>query len=347
MTRTSKTGEYGAHLPATAVKENEVSGTCEVKGTYDEVVYCSVCGDELSRISKTGEYGAHLPATAVKENEVAGTCKVKGTYDEVVYCSICGDELSRTSKTGEYGTHLPATAVKENEVAGTCEVKGTYDEVVYCSVCGDELSRTSKTGEYGAHLPATAVKENEVAGTCKVKATYDEVVYCSVCGDEMTRTTKTGEYGDHKYTDGSCEHCGEDEPITEPAIRVSKVVANAGETVDVTISVVNNPGIFAAGFTLNYDQDSMELTKVTLNSEFGGIYTAPPSLDDPVALRWEESSLADNSNDGVMFTLTFKIKDNAIVGTYLIEMGYAKGDICNLNEDDVDFDVINGKITVE
>ena len=42
-----------SHTPANAVRENEVAATCENNGSYDEVVYCSVCGEELSRETKT------------------------------------------------------------------------------------------------------------------------------------------------------------------------------------------------------------------------------------------------------------------------------------------------------
>lgn len=41
------------HTPWDGIRENEVEPTCEEAGQYDEVVYCSVCGEELSRINKT------------------------------------------------------------------------------------------------------------------------------------------------------------------------------------------------------------------------------------------------------------------------------------------------------
>ena len=41
------------HTPAAAVHENEVAATCEMDGSYDEVVYCAVCHTELSRTSHT------------------------------------------------------------------------------------------------------------------------------------------------------------------------------------------------------------------------------------------------------------------------------------------------------
>ena len=42
-----------AHTPADAVRENEVAATCTTAGSYDEVVYCSVCKAEISRTQKT------------------------------------------------------------------------------------------------------------------------------------------------------------------------------------------------------------------------------------------------------------------------------------------------------
>ena len=87
------------HTPADAVRENEVAATCTTVGSYDEVVYCSVCKAEISRTQKTIEKIAHTPAAAVEENRVEATCTAAGSYDEVVYCSVCKAEISRTQKT--------------------------------------------------------------------------------------------------------------------------------------------------------------------------------------------------------------------------------------------------------
>ncbi|MBQ3427319.1 MAG: S-layer homology domain-containing protein [Clostridia bacterium] len=42
-----------AHSPAAAVKENEHSASCEGSGSFDEVIYCAVCGEEISRTPRT------------------------------------------------------------------------------------------------------------------------------------------------------------------------------------------------------------------------------------------------------------------------------------------------------
>ena len=56
------------------VRENEVKGDCKTKHSYDEVVYCSVCGEELSRTKVTGELGGH--------NYVNGKCTICGKIQD-------------------------------------------------------------------------------------------------------------------------------------------------------------------------------------------------------------------------------------------------------------------------
>ena len=46
-------GDANGHTPAAAVEENRVEATCTATGSYDEVVYCSVCKAEISRAQKT------------------------------------------------------------------------------------------------------------------------------------------------------------------------------------------------------------------------------------------------------------------------------------------------------
>ena len=75
--------------------ENEVSATCTADGSYDSVVYCSVCGEELSRETVVVPATGHTEGEAVVENEVSATCTADGSYDSVVYCATCGEELSR------------------------------------------------------------------------------------------------------------------------------------------------------------------------------------------------------------------------------------------------------------
>ena len=211
-----------AHTPGESVKENVVSATCTKEGSYDEVVYCSVCNYEMSRTPKTEPAKGHTTGEPVKENVVPATCTEEGSYDEVIYCSVCGEELSRTEKTEPAKGHTAGEPVKENIVPATCTAKGSYDEVVYCTVCNAEISRIQKETDMIPHdvsladwssdetnhwkecgcgtkvdiEPHTAgepVKENIVPATCTERGSHDEVIYCSVCNREMSRTNKIDE----------------------------------------------------------------------------------------------------------------------------------------------------------
>ena len=75
-----------AHTPAEAVVENEVPATCTAKGSYDSVVYCSVCHTELSRetieIPATG-HNWKEPKWFWSENHTSAIAKFT--------CSVCGE----------------------------------------------------------------------------------------------------------------------------------------------------------------------------------------------------------------------------------------------------------------
>ncbi len=186
------------HTKGEAVVENKVDSTCYAEGSYDEVVYCSVCGAELSRVTKTIASKAHTAGEAVVENKVDSTCYAEGSYDEVVYCSVCEatgktEEMSRVTKTIAKKAHTAGEAVVENKVDSTCYAEGSYDEVVYCSVCGAELSRVTTTVDALGH------KHNAVvtAPTCTDKG---YTTYTCACGDSYVADEVPA--SEHTWDDG-------------------------------------------------------------------------------------------------------------------------------------------------
>lgn len=209
-----------AHTPASPVKENERAATCTKEGSYNEVVYCSVCNYKILSTSKTVPATGHTNGTPVKENIVPATCTEKGSYNEVIYCTVCNEKISTTPKEIEMiphdgsaspwendetnhwrecgcgvkvdiATHIEGAPVKENIVPATCTKDGKYEEVVYCSVCNCEMSRTNKTDKATGHSDGKTVKENVKEATCTEEGTYDEVVYCAVCNEKLSSTPKT------------------------------------------------------------------------------------------------------------------------------------------------------------
>ena len=198
------------HTAAAAVKEKEVAATCTKDGSYDEVVYCSACKEEMSRTSKTVHALGHALVT---DPAVSATCTetglTKGSHctrcdykvkQEVVpalghdyidheakaaSCTAIGWEAYQTCSRCDYTTykeisakgHTAAAAVRENEVTATCTKDGSYDEVVYCSTCEEELSRTSKTVHALGHALVT---DAAVAATC-TETGLTEGGHCARC----------------------------------------------------------------------------------------------------------------------------------------------------------------------
>ena len=159
------------HTEGEAVKENEVAADCENDGSYDTVVYCTVCGEELSRETTTTAALGHTEAEAVEENRVEADCENDGSYDMVVYCSVCGEELSRESFVIDALGHDYESVV----TAPTCTEAGytTYT----CSACGDSYV-ADEVAAIGHDFPA---KEEWVESTTEKGWFYG---YCkNGCGE--------------------------------------------------------------------------------------------------------------------------------------------------------------------
>ena len=144
ITKTSGIAILG-HEAGAPVQENYVAPDCENAGSYDEVVYCATCGDELARNP--------IAVPALGHKMGSATCQVPST------CSVCG--------------HVEGTVVscqagetkKENEVAPKCETNGSYDLATYCVWCGAECSRETFSVDALGHdmAPATC----NAPATCK------------------------------------------------------------------------------------------------------------------------------------------------------------------------------------
>lgn len=162
------------HTPGKAVKESVVLATCEAAGSYEEVVYCEVCKEKLTRVSKTLPAMGHTRGEAVRENVIDSTCADEGSCDEVVYCEVCKKELSREAKVIEKKAHTPVDVA---EVPATCTEPGTTAGTK-CDVCGTILSGVKEIPANGH----TEVIRNAKPAT-DTEDGYTGDVYCEVCNE--------------------------------------------------------------------------------------------------------------------------------------------------------------------
>ena len=133
------------HTPGAAVCENKVAATCTTAGSYDEVVYCTACGNEVSRTQKTIDKLAHDYDTTkwvkADENQHGHKCKncdaitdltahvpgAAATETTPQLCTECGYVIAPA-------THPVHTWVFVAETPATCNAAGEREH--YKCTCG-------------------------------------------------------------------------------------------------------------------------------------------------------------------------------------------------------------------
>ena len=133
----------------------------------------------------------------------------------------------------------------------------------------------------------------------------------------------------------------------DPTIVVSDVEGKAGETVQVTVSLKNNPGIVSARLKVGYDASALELVapETGKTSEFAGEFPASgyswgQLTGNPFVINFCDAIADADYTYELLATLSFKIKDDAAAGTYPLTLTYS----C---EDDFYNCFANGMETVE
>ena len=135
------------HTLKDAVRENEIAATCTSEGSYDEVIYCSVCGEEISRNPKTIAKKEHnykftiVPATLEKDGTSIEKCTFCGhTKPLTVIPSIKTVELSKNEFTYNKKVQKPSVVVKDSK--GKVLKNGTDYTVTYSN------KNSKKIGKY-------------------------------------------------------------------------------------------------------------------------------------------------------------------------------------------------------
>lgn len=123
----------------------------------------------------------------------------------------------------------------------------------------------------------------------------------------------------------------------EPTIRVGSVEAAPGDTVTVEVSLENNPGIMAFVLGIEYDETRLEKVKFS-HTGLQGLW----ALSENAVWVGNE----DDDYEGLFLKLTFQVLEDAPAGEAAVSVTYDEGGICNYNEENVDFTVVSGGVTV-
>ncbi len=221
------------HTAGEIVIENKTDATCTENGSYDEVVYCAVCNEELSRVTKTINKFGHTQSNPIEENRIEATCTENGSCETVTYCSLCGAELMReknilpsTGHNYELTQTIETSCVKDGQKIFTCSKCGDVQkeilpatghvyvltdlvvdvpptcssegvQSVHCKVCGESIEGTAQKLDKLPHTFTTYVSNNDA--TCTKDGTKTAV--CDVCGDAYDVQVDKGTKLNHPYTE--------------------------------------------------------------------------------------------------------------------------------------------------
>jgi len=133
----------------------------------------------------------------------------------------------------------------------------------------------------------------------------------------------------------------------EPIIIIGDARGKKGDTVDVKITVQNNPGVSTVFFSITYDRDILKLVNVSnANSVFTDAMHSGTLEWYPFNMSWMMllGPGVNCTNNGLITTLSFEIIGEMPLGYTDINLDYKEGDIINIEREKVRFDVQNGKI---
>ena len=175
----------------------------------------------------------------------------------------------------------------------------------------------------------------------------DENGYITAIG-EGTATVSVS-YGYWGMT-ASCEVTVTDViPDDAPVIKVSNEIATAGNEVNVTVSLKNNPGFVTMKLMLDYDRDALTLVNVEDLGVLGDNVHSDDYTNDAYVLYWDNGAAAENfTANGDIVKLTFAVKEDVQIGEYPVTVTYDidNYDIFDIDLTPVEFIVVDGAVEV-
>ena len=187
------------HTPETPVRENVKNATCKAEGSYDSVVYCSVCNSEISRTTIIIPKSAHkYDAGKVTK---AATCTATGikTYT----CTVCKATKTETiaKKAHTYKSYVTkATLTANGKIVSKCSVCGAVKSTTAIPLVKTvTISATNYNYDGKVKTPTVTVKGSN--GKALRKGTDYDVTYSSdrkSVGKYSVKVTLKGNYSGTK-----------------------------------------------------------------------------------------------------------------------------------------------------
>lgn len=131
-----------------------------------------------------------------------------------------------------------------------------------------------------------------------------------------------------------------------PLFYVSDSLGVTGHEFTVDVGIDNNPGITSLSLELDYP-DIFTLTSVEYKQLFSSKATGSGDFESPFVISWFSTSSKNEKNNGVIATLTFKVKDDAELGEKAIALSYDPENVFDISFKSVDFGAKSAVIKVK
>ena len=132
------------------------------------------------------------------------------------------------------------------------------------------------------------------------------------------------------------------EPVAGAKITLASATASAGEEIAIPVALTESPGVVSVEFSVQYDASVLEWTGV-LEGEYGGNFDGETGS----MITWYAADPRVNeTKDGVLATLVFRVKDDAPEGQTEVSITYEVDSVYNADEANVALAVTPGVITV-
>lgn len=109
-----------------------------------------------------------------------------------------------------------------------------------------------------------------------------------------------------------------------PKVSVQTVSATAGDVVSVTVTLSGNTGFSDLSIELDYDPAILTLVQVEQEALTSRCLKSQNLTDRPYSLIWVSGTSLCTSN-GTLATLTFRVSDDALSGSYPVSVSFYRG----------------------
>lgn len=258
------------------------------------------------------------------------------------YDSVCDSDCNLC------GARRKAPHAYEYACSEWCSLCKEWREVdhVYDNACDADCNECGAMRAVTAHWYDNACDAycNECGAVREVAShRYDNACdsSCNECG--AIRAT-AGHVYDDRY-DADCNECGEYRETLSPiTLVVDSVNARPGDTFEVAVRVENNTGLVGLRLDVVYDTDLLELVGAVGGKDFATATFGP--VQSPFNVMWVDAIHPNNTADGAIAILTFRVKEEAPLGASVIEVIPYEDDFIDDQMEAVRCETVSGTVNV-